>query len=77
MQPLTLICIVLLAAVLWIAFVCGMLTHLARSERRAGLRLPRQRASDIAPPQWTRNRRRVKVRRRRTSRRVPTHPPIR
>ena len=64
MQSLTLICIVLLAAVLWIAFVTGMLSHLARSERRAGLRAPRKSADTSGRRHGNGTRRRPKVRHR-------------
>ena len=77
MDPLTLICIVLVAAVLWMTFVCGMLAHLAHSERRAGLRAPRKSLAAIARRRKTGAPRRLKVRRRRTSRRAAMHRPIR
>lgn len=77
MDSLTLIGIVLLAAVLWITFICSMLAHLARSERRAGLRAPRKGAHVIGRRHGTGTPRRLKVRRRRTSRQVAMHPPIR
>ena len=77
MDPLTLICIVLIAAVLWMAFTCGMLARLARSERRAGLRAPRKSADAFGRRHGTGTPRRLKVRRRRASRRVATHRPIR
>jgi hypothetical protein len=77
MHPLTLICIVLVVAVLWMAFVCGMLAHLARSERRAGLRAPRKSADAFGRRHKTGTPRRLKVRRRRTPRRIATHRPTR
>ena len=77
MHPLILICIVLIAAVLWMAFVCGMLAHLARSERRVGLRAPRKSPDAIGRRHETGTPRKLKSRRRRTPRRVPMHRPIR
>jgi hypothetical protein len=77
MHPLTLICIVLAAAVLWIAFTWSLLAHLARSERREGVRVPRKCAD--SPGRWhgTRTPRRLMVRRVRPSRRVVVHSRIR
>ena len=77
MHPLTLISIVLTAAVLWMAFTWGMLAHLARSERRAGQRAPRKSADAFGRRQGAGTRRGIKVRGRRTSRRVAMHRPIR
>jgi hypothetical protein len=77
MHPLTLICIVLAAAVLWIAFTWSLLAHLARSERREGVRAPRKSAD--SPGRWhgTRTPRRLTVRRVRPSRRGVVHSRIR
>ena len=77
MHPLTLICIVLTAAVLWMVFTWGMLARLARSERRAGQRAPRKSADAFGRRHGVGTRRGLKVRRRRTSRRVAVHRPIR
>jgi hypothetical protein len=75
MHPLTLVCIVLLAAVLWTAFICGMLARLARSERRAGLRDPRKSAGDSVRRHRTASRSRLTARyRRATRRRRPARP---
>lgn len=74
MHPLTLICIVLLAAALWAAFVCGMLARLARSERREGLRAPRKSADASVRRHRTASRRRLTVRYRRATRRRPARP---
>lgn len=77
MHPLTLISIVLAAAVLWTAFTLGMLAHLAHTERRAGLRAPRKSADAFRRKHGTGTPRRLKVRRRRTSRRAALHGPAR
>lgn len=77
MHPLTLIGIVLAAAVLWMAFTWGMLAHLARSERRAGLRASRKSAGSSVRRHAAGTPRGLKVRRRRTSRRVAMHRPMR
>lgn len=76
MHPLILIGIVLTAAVLWMAFTCGMLAHLARSERRAGLRPPRKGADAFGRRHGAGTPRRLKVLSRGTSRRVAMHHPM-
>ena len=75
MHPLTLILIVLAAAVLWIAVTGSLLAHLARSERREGLREPRKSRSADGPGRGhgTRTTRRLKVRRLRPPWRVAVH----
>ena len=74
MQSLTLICIVLLTAVLWMVFICGMLAHLARSERRAGLRAPRKSTDASGRRHGNGTPRRLRMRRRPASRRPAMHP---
>ena len=77
MHPLTLICIVLAAAVLWIAFTWTLLAHLARTERRQGVRAPRKSADGTGRWHGTRTTRRPTVRRVRPPRRVAVHGRIR
>lgn len=79
MHPLTLIIIVLAAAVLWIAVTGSLLAHLAHSERREGLREPRKSrsANGLGRGHGTKTTRRLKVRRVRPPRRVALHSRIR
>jgi hypothetical protein len=77
MHPLTLIIIVLAAAVLWIAVTGSLLAHLAHSERREGLREPRKKAEGLGRGHGTRTTRRLKVQRVRSAHRVAMHSRIR
>ena len=77
MHPLTLICMVLAAAVMWIAFTWSLLAHLARSERREGVRAPRKSADGNGRWHGTRTTRTRMVRHVRPPRRVVVHGRIR
>jgi hypothetical protein len=79
MHPLTLIIIVLAAAVLWIALTGSLLARLAHSERLEGLREPRKSKSEngLGRGHGTRTTKRLKVRRVRPPRRVAVHSRIR
>ena len=73
MNPLTLIIIVLVAAVLWITVTGGMIAHLAHSERREALREPRMSVGGLGRGHGTRTTRKPKVRRVRPPHRVAMH----